>query len=178
MPSAPADAEVHFHKEKMNSSLKLMWRWSTGFSLCLLTIIQVFAGCASKSELAYEIVPPAKPIQVEILNPIDQAHEEISKAPTKFSLQYPAAQYSWDRARLFFDQYTSNSTFTAAGKGTVRLHNRSSAKDATIYEVEKRDIPSGMEFTLRCSARSGANADQSCRNLARFLRDGTWEAGI
>ena len=173
MQSEPAVAAVHSHKEFV---INCLGKFALGAVLAC-----VVSSCSSRPKLDYEVVSEPQ-LKFEAINPGDQALEEILKTPTQFVQNYPNAQYAWDRAQMFFKDHTSRSKFVAGPGGEIGISNRNSTSDPFIYDVTRRDVPTGAQFTLRCMPRTGnandRNAELNCKNLARFIRDGTLESGL
>lgn len=148
-------------------------------SLCM-TLCVFACGCVKETfgpELEYEEeqAPRARleaiPPQVEIL-------DQVRKTPTEFVMPVSESRYAWERAELFFKKHTAESQFSA-GKGDAIILSNPGKSERINYAVERRSIPAGPKFSVRCSANSGSVPQEEiniqCRNLARFIRDGVLE---
>lgn len=175
MLNAPADAVALSLKSIVRSHIVDIRALCAVVALCFLT------NCSSRPRIDYEPVNTSN-IRVQAISPKEQAIEDISKMPTQFVQGYPAAQYAWDRAQIFFKNHTSQSRFSAGSGSEIRISNRASLQDPYIFEVSRKDGPTGAQFAVRCLPRSGnANdpmAELNCKNLARFVRDGTLETSL
>ena len=149
------------------------------FILSAALIGSAAVGCGINAPLSRQSSKQPTIEAVEAVTVEQQARDAISKTPVEFIAHLPAAHYSWERAQLFFREHTTKSGFIAGRSDTLILSNRNTQADPMIFEVERHIIPDGYRFILHCAPKgSVADADAvnlSCRNVARFIKDGVLE---
>lgn len=136
-------------------------------------------GCANK--------PYAGPVIAGVETIEEQALKEVLNAPLNFVVPYPEAPYSWERAKLFFERYTTNYEqippaalkYFPPQQTEVLLSNAKARSDDFLYRVRKRAAGQGFYYVVDCRPRSSRvsalEADRNGRNLARFIRAGKLE---
>jgi len=164
---------------------------------CLLwgmILVGLTTGCAAKPVMPYGANSKAprhnsRPV-VEIETAQEQALKEVMSSPTSFVVSYPEAPYSWERAKLFFELYTtrydeSYSLRPQDGAGLreeVLLSNSLAREDNYYYQVKKTSERSGLAYVVSCRPRREPGdllyAERNARNLARFIRQGQLEVSL
>lgn len=111
------------------------------------------------------------------------------RTPLNFKVIYPEANYSWERAKLFFERYTSKYGETlgtsqqpnTAG-GEIILSNGGAEGDPYFYQVRRLPLPGGFSYLVACRPRlksaTQGYADRNARNLARFILEGKLEVSL
>ncbi len=140
----------------------------------LFIIPWLIVGCASSISAPKSNSSPA----VDVITVQDQALLDIQSAPTDFTVDFSDSQYAWQRARMFFNQYT-----TGAAVSDSKLSNVKSEHDLYFYEVRRALVNGGYRYSVQSvprskSASSNMLAFQNAKNLARFIKEGTLEVSL
>ena len=145
---------------------------------CVVSAVILLVGCAPTStQPKREIITPRYEVEKEPIE--DQANSAINAAPTTFSVISEAENtLYWDRASLFFKQYTD--TFKVK-KDLVR--SVPGEKTRFVYEVSRVNKPDATSYTVKCAPGGGVNTStdvllRNAKNLARFIREGNLELSL
>lgn len=134
----------------------------------------------SSQQVEYELVKP----QIEVgTNSHDDEFREVMATPTDFTVDSGDDRRSWERARVFFTQFTASSKPVREVYGSKMrvLSNDNNDQTKYHYTVERSEAPQGYRYRVTCDAVGGARDDKSVRNaknLARFIRQGNLEASL
>lgn len=150
--------------------------------LASFALLVVLGGCSvtasERSRLDWELVTQEQ-----------QQLEEIQATPTHFILEFENDQYAWERAQLFFKEFTSHTSKTESDLPVwnMELSSAASIRDRFLYRVRKNLTRDGFEYIIEAEPNrklSGVNtkaifdAQLNSKNLARFIKEGALERSL
>ena len=115
--------------------------------------------------------------EIEVVTVEQQAIEEVNASSPSFFLNNAEDRDAWNRARFFFQTYTSGEpTLTKDLFETSR-----DPKNKYLYRLTRTTTPQGIHYVVICSSGIGdptEEALQNAKNLSRFIKNGQLEVSL
>ena len=112
--------------------------------------------------------------------------DELLRVPTTFGLSYAEDAVAWDRAMLFFKEYTSGFKYLISSRGPNLIEHKlitsDTGVDSYLCEVNKTERQADFIYSVSCSSNDDSISIRQVKlnthNLARFIREGRLEVSL